>query len=71
MKEPRRLSTVKRLAYLYPDAGFTDSSIRWLIFNSEENGFGRCIRRLGKKVLIDIEEFEDWMDNYAARYSGD
>lgn len=57
----KRLSTVKRIPELYPGA-FTESSIRWLIFNEKQNGFSRCIRRLGKKVLIDLDSFEAWID---------
>lgn len=61
----RKLSTVRNLPSQYPDAGFTESSIRWLIFNSSENGFNHCIRRAGRKVLIDLDAFEEWMDNEA------
>jgi hypothetical protein len=61
--QQKRLSTVSNLPNFYPDAGFTQSSIRWLIFNSKENGFGHCIRRMGRKVLIDLDAFEEWLDN--------
>lgn len=61
----KRLSTVRNLPHKYPDANFTESAIRWLIFNSAENGFDRCIRRAGRKVLIDLDAFEDWLDNKA------
>ncbi|RLT90750.1 MAG: DNA-binding protein [Ketobacter sp. GenoA1] len=50
----------------YPDAGITENSIRWLIFNGAENGFSRCIVRMGRKVLIDLDKFESWMDEQAA-----
>lgn len=59
----KRLSTVRNLPSYYPDAGFTASSIRWLIFNASENGFKHCVRRAGRKVLIDLDAFEEWMDN--------
>jgi len=65
MTSNKRLSTVKNLPSFYPDAGFTESSIRWLIFNSGENGFNHCIRRVGRKVLIDLDSFNEWMDNEA------
>jgi hypothetical protein len=61
----KRLSTVRNLPPKYPDAGFTESSIRWLIFNSSENGFTHCICRVGRKVLIDLDAFEEWLDNKA------
>lgn len=54
-----RFATVKQLPLYYP--AFTESSIRWLIFNEKSNGFYRCIRRIGRKVLIDIPAFENWV----------
>lgn len=62
----RRLVTVKNLSSNYPGANITDSSIRWLIFNAKENGFSSCIVRMGRKVLIDLDRFETWLDNQAA-----
>ncbi|HAT8370926.1 TPA: DNA-binding protein [Legionella pneumophila subsp. pneumophila] len=55
------MAPVKKIPALYPDA-FTESSIRWLIFNEHQNGFSRCIRRIGKKVLLDLDQFESWID---------
>lgn len=66
MELRKRLSTVKNLPGLYPDAGFTDSSIRWNIFNGRENGFNRCVIRVGRKILIDLDRFEEWLDSQAA-----
>lgn len=57
----KRLATVKQIPDLYN--GFTESSIRWLIFNEKYNGFSICVRRLGKKVLIDLDAFEKWIDS--------
>lgn len=54
-----RFATVKQLPSYHP--AFTESSIRWLIFNEKSNGFYRCIRRIGRKVLIDIHAFENWV----------
>jgi hypothetical protein len=63
MHQPKRYSTVKNLPSLYPGANFAESSIRWLIFNAKENGFDYCIRRVMGKILIDLQAFEEWMDN--------
>jgi len=63
----RRLSTVKNVPSKYPDANFTESSLRWLLFNAKENGFSSCIVRIGRKVLIDLDRFEDWLDNQAVQ----
>ena len=54
-----RFLTVKQLPSYY--SAFTENSIRWLIFNEKTNGFCRCIRRIGRKVLIDVIEFEQWI----------
>ncbi len=59
-----RFLTVKQFPMHYP--AFTESSIRWLIFNEKENGFFRCIRRIGKKILIDTIEFENWVSEQGA-----
>lgn len=61
-QDAKRLATVKTIPQLYPGV-FSESSIRWLIFNGKDNGFTQCVRRLGKKVLIDLDAFETYIDN--------
>ncbi len=56
----KRLVPVKKIPDLYPGA-FTESSIRWLIFQGEKTGFASCVRRLGRKVLIDLDDFEAYI----------
>jgi len=51
--------TVRQLPEHYP--AFSQSSIRWLIFNSEINGFNGCFHRIGRKIVIDCEKFEAWI----------
>lgn len=36
--------------------------LRHLIFNADQNGFERAIRRVGRRVLIDEAEFFAWVD---------
>lgn len=36
--------------------------LRHLIFNSKSNGFDECIRRVGKRLLIDEQAFFHWVD---------
>lgn len=55
----KKFFTVKQLAMEYP--AFTTSAIRWLIFNETSNGFSMCIRRIGRRVIIDAEAFEQWV----------
>ncbi len=59
----KRLATVKQIPDIYP--AFTHANIRWLIFNEEKNGLTSCLRRLGKKIFVDLDVFEDWIDSQA------
>lgn len=54
------LMTVKQLATAYP--AFTESMIRWWIFNADRNGFNACIIRVQGRVLIDRQAFERWLE---------
>ena len=45
--------------HAYPPIG----QLRALVFNSKNNGFERCIRRVGKRILIDEAEYFAWVDN--------
>ncbi len=51
--------TVKLLAEKHP--GFSESFLRYLIFNADKNGFDKCVVRIGRKVLIDEDEFLKWV----------
>ena len=57
----KRFATVKELPSLYPHAGITEASIRWIRFNNTSN-FNQCIRKMGRRILIDIDAFEKWLD---------
>ncbi len=40
----------------------SESSIRWLIHKKDENGFGVCLRRIGRRILINETEFFKWLE---------
>lgn len=40
-----------------------ERSLRHLIFHAETNGFNKCIRRAGRRVLIDGQAFYAWLQN--------
>ncbi len=61
----RRFCAPKNVPSKYPDAGFTIGGVRWLIFNAKDNGFDKCIVRAGRKVLIDLDIFEECLDEKA------
>lgn len=35
--------------------------LRHLVFNAKSNGFDACIRRVGKRILIDESRFFSWV----------
>ena len=59
----KRVVSVKNFPAVYPDANFTEASVRWLIFNKDKNGFHNCVIKVGRKILIDIDRFEKWLDD--------
>jgi hypothetical protein len=59
MVNHRRLLTVKQLAESSP--AFSEASLRWLIFNAKQNGFETVVLRVGRRVLIDLDRFEEWL----------
>ena len=42
----------------YPKLG----TLRKLVFNAESNGFKKVIRRIQSRILINVSEFFNWVD---------
>lgn len=42
----------------YPPMG----GLRHLVFNASANGFDKCIRRVGRRILIDEAAYFEWVD---------
>lgn len=59
-KNPRILMTVRQFSQKHP--AFPEGGLRYNIFHSESNGFSKCIRRVGRKVLLDEAEVFRWVD---------
>jgi len=55
------LLTVKQLADRSP--AFSENSLRWMIFCSEATGLDRALIKRGRRVLIDVPEFERWLES--------
>lgn len=36
--------------------------LRWIIFNEHTNGFAKCVKRVGGRVLIDEAKFFEWVE---------
>ncbi len=54
------LLTVNQFSEKHP--AFTNGSLRALIFNEKQNGFSKCIRRIGGRVLINEKDFFEWVE---------
>ena len=50
---PKQLSTI--------ETAFSESSLRWIIFQAKRNGLEPHIRRIGRKVLINVAGFRQWI----------
>lgn len=62
----QQFMTVKEASRLFP---FSESSLRYLLFHSHANGLERCLRRIGKKILINRIDFESWLDAHKTECS--
>ena len=56
----RTLLTVRQFREKHP--AFTEGGLRHLIFYADKNGFLTCIRRIGRKVLLDEHAVFTWVD---------
>lgn len=57
---PRTLLTVRQFTEKHP--AFSEGGLRYIIFHAEKNGFVKCIRRIGRKVLLDEKSVFQWVD---------
>jgi len=61
----RQLRTIKQLAAESP--AFSEGALRWVVFNAKANGLDEAIVRHGRKVLIDLPRFNDWLSRTAGQ----
>lgn len=54
-----QFTTVEQLANKYP--AFTQSSLRWMLFNRATNGLDAAVVQIGRRVLIDEQAFVAWL----------
>jgi hypothetical protein len=58
----KRYLTIRQTSQAYP--ALTESALRWLRFNGDANGFNRCVLAVGRKLLIDADAFERWLETH-------
>jgi hypothetical protein len=51
--------TVKQFCQRYP--AFSHGGMRWLLFHRKENGLEHAVLKVGRKVLIDVDQFFVWL----------
>jgi len=55
------LKTIKQTVEQFPF--FSEQSLRWHLFHRDTNGLNRCVCKVGRKVLIDVDAFESWLSS--------
>jgi hypothetical protein len=65
----RKLKSIKELASLGP---FSENTLRWLVFNASSNGLQAldAIVRVGRRVYVDIDAFDRWIDAQNGAWHG-
>jgi hypothetical protein len=54
-----RLLTVAQFSIAHP--AFSQPALRHLIFDCENNGFRKAMKKIGAKILIDERAFFEWV----------
>ena len=57
--------TVAQLSNRFP--AFSQGSIRWLIFNANTNGFNKVVRKIGRKVVLNLHDFKKFVEEQALK----
>lgn len=54
---------LKQFVERHKAEGWTEPSVRWLVFKASDNGLERCgaVFRLGSRVFIDEPKFYSWL----------
>lgn len=58
---PGRFASFRITAEQYPT--FSEAALRSYRL-SNRNGFNRCVRKVGRRILIDLVEFELWVNEH-------
>lgn len=55
---------LKSVAQFCADSPFTENQVRWWVFNAATNGLDaeNAIVRVGRRVYVDVDGFERWVD---------
>lgn len=56
----QNLRTIRQMAS--ESAVFTEAGIRWLLATSRDAALQRAVVKVGRRVLLDREAFQEWLD---------
>lgn len=62
MVDYKNLRTIRQLAEEAPGI-FTQSKLRWWVYNAEENGLKVALVRIGGRIYLDIEALAQWLES--------
>tara|TARA_B100000315_G_scaffold247817_1_gene277046 strand:- start:148 stop:609 length:462 start_codon:yes stop_codon:yes gene_type:complete len=76
---PLRLASLKEVPSISGYESFTEPSLRHLVFNSEDriasngdvikgNGLASAVIRIGRRVLLDLDEFDRWIGSHRQQH---
>jgi hypothetical protein len=56
-----QLLTLKQTVERYPF--FTLGGLQWQVFHRNTNGLAKAVIKMRKRVLIDVDQFENWLES--------
>lgn len=58
------MRTLRSIADFAKETAFTEAQLRWFIFNESNNGMKQAgaVIRIGRRVYIDVEGFDRWLN---------
>ena len=56
----QKLRTVRQIAETSP--AFSEASLRWYLFNSKQNGLEAAVVRVGRRLYLDLDGFNRWLE---------
>ena len=60
--ENKKFLSVKEAAHKF---NWPLGGLKGLLFRRKENGLSRAVVKVGRKVLLNITEFEDWIGSHS------
>lgn len=46
---------------------FTMGQLRFFMMEKSKNGFSKCIRKIGRRIYIRLDLFDDWIEKHEVK----